>query len=264
MVDVTIKEADDTANLPDSTSNTTHGLQIQKALAKEVLAILKTEQHSFMRCVNCPILLQCSYPKKRLEKLKLDAKIRADEVYAEELALDNSIENVILAEKKRDDTFKNYVQDNSEKYLGNDRCVYERGEIINVLSKFHDAGYDLENPRIYLLVKELMSNILITGRANKSFTSLGMLIRKDTPNGSYYYKNPMIQAKLDFSRLVMETIDVLDKMVKSDEDIGRDNDFTKHLLEKLRLKKKERAKEIAATFVVVDENGEVEQNGKKK
>jgi hypothetical protein len=207
-----------------------------------VIEITKKNRYEIMRCVNCPILLECSYPKRRLEKLRISAKEISEKIYSEEIELDNTAENILRAQNKRDQVFNGYIRDNAYQELKNDRCIYEREEIINALQRFVDSGYDISNPRVYLVVQELIGNILNSGRANKAFTNLGLILKKDTPAGPIYYKNPLIESKIEFSRLIIEATEALDRMLKSDEKSVLANNFTDHLLKQLKIREKEHHK----------------------
>lgn len=197
-------------------------------------------KYEIMRCVQCPIVLECKYPKKRLESLRAEAKKVSDDVYEEEIELDNSAENTFRAQNKRAYIFRSYIQDNAPSVLAEDRCIFERQEILVSLQKFVDAGYDIADPRVYMIIKELISNILISGRANKAFTSLGVILKKDTPAGPVYYNNPMIKAKIEFSRLIIESTEALDRILKSDVQQKAENTFTAHLMKQLRVREERR------------------------
>jgi hypothetical protein len=193
-------------------------------------------RHDIQRCVQCQVILECAYPKNRLKPLQEHAKKMADDIYEEELELDNSAENRLRAEEKRTYSYNVYLKNHAFEVLKNDRCVYERDEVLKTLQSFSDNGYDLSDPRIYLIVKELISNILISGRANKSFTNLGVLIRRETPGGPVYYANPLLKHKFEFSQLVTESIESLDRILKSDVKQSKDKSFTAHLMNQLKIR----------------------------
>ena len=213
-----------------------------KKINQSVLDIIKKNRYEIMRCVNCPILMECTYSKKRLDTLKSDAKDIAEKIYNEELELDHSAENTLRAQNKRDNVYNNYIRDNAFKVLQNDRCIWERDEIVQILQRFLDAGYNIAEPRAYLIVQELISNILASGRSNKAFTNLGMILHRETAAGTIYYKNPLIESKIEFSRLVIEATEALDRMLKTDEKEIQANTFTEHLIKELRLRNKEKSK----------------------
>jgi len=200
-----------------------------------VLELIKKNRYEIMRCINCSILLECTYPKKRLDKLRADAKKVSEDIYTEELELDNSAENVLRAQNKRDSIYNQYIRDNAYIELKNDRCIYEREEIINALQKFTDAGYNISDPRAYLIIQELISNILNSGRSNKSFTSLGLLLVKQTSSGPIYYKNPLIDVKIEFSRIIIEATETLDRILKTDKKEIEAKSFTDHLIKKMKI-----------------------------
>jgi len=213
----------------------TEGLDTEK-INQIVIDICEKSKYEIMRCVNCPIVTECGYPKKRLKPLRTKAEQIADEVYEEELELDESAEAKVRAEQKRDYTYNFYIKDNAFKYLANDRCVFERKEILSALQKFVDANYDIADPRTYLVVNELISNLLNAGRMNKTFTNLGLLLRKDTPHGPIYYQNPLLKIRLEFSKMIIEATESLDRMLKSDETQMQAKSFTDHLIKQLRLR----------------------------
>ena len=198
-----------------------------------------------MRCVKCPILLECSYPKKRLDKIRDQAEKIAKDIYDEELELDNSAENILRADQKRHHAYVSYMNTHCPKVLQNDRCLYERQEVLRALQKFVDAGYNISDPRCYMIISELVSNILISGRTNKAFTNLGVLLSKDTPGGPVYYQNPLLKVRAEYSKLIIETTEALDRMLKSDEEANNDKSFTAHLLKQLKIREKKKDKMLA-------------------
>jgi len=233
----------------------TKDLELTK-IHNSVTEITSKFKYEIMRCIQCPILLECSYPKKRLEALKEEAKKIAEEVYEEEIELDNSAENILRAQNKRDLIYNDFIRDNSEKALGNDRCIFERREVIVALQKFVDAGYDISDPRAYMIIQELIGNMLISGRANKAFTNLGVLLKRNTPAGPIYYSNPMLKPKVEFSKLIMEATESLDRMLKSDTDQKMTKNFTDHLLKELRIREQKRGRVIDVKIIdSEDENG---------
>lgn len=252
------------ANLEDSKASLTEGASSQvskndtKAITKDIVETNKISKtvveicdkfkYEISRCIACPILLECAYPKKRLKVLKADAEKISEDVYEEEIELDDSAENVLRAQNKRDYIYRSYIQDNAHKVLRNDRCIFERQEILQSLQKFVDAGYDIADPRTYLIIKEMIGNILNSGRANKAFTNLGILLKKDTPGGPIYYKNPLLSAKTDISRLIIEGTEALDRILKSDESSRADKSFTQHLLKELKIRQKKRSKIVDITI----------------
>ena len=212
----------------------TKGIDHDK-VSKVVIDICERTKYEIMRCVNCPIVGECLYPKKRLRVLKNEARKISEEVYEEELELDETAEAKIRAMKKRDITFDLYIKDNAYRFLKNDRCVYERKEVLYALQKFVDAEYDITDPRTYLIINELISNILNAGRMNKTFTNLGLLLRKDTATGPVYYSNPLIKTRMEMSKMIVETTEVLDRILKSDEETSEAKTFTEHLKKQLKL-----------------------------
>lgn len=214
-------------------------IEIQKT-HQSVLDICDKFKYEIMRCINCPIILECTYPKRRLTPLKTEATKMSKDVYEEEIELDNSAENILRAQNKRDYVYNQFIKDNAHKNLLNDRCLYERKEILNALQKFVEAGYDIADPRVYLIVNELIGNILTSGRSNKAFTNLGVLLKKDTPAGPIYYSNPLLKVKVEFSKLIIEATEALDRILKSDETIKAEKNFTAHLLKQLGIRDKKK------------------------
>jgi len=211
-------------------------------ISNTVVEICDKFKYEISRCITCPILLECHYPRKRLESLKAKAKEASEGVYEEEIELDDSAENVLRAQNKRDYIYRSYIQDHAQEVLKNDRCIYERKEILDSLQKFVEAGYDISDPRSYLIIKEMLGNILNSGRANKSFTNLGILMKKDTPGGPVYYKNPLLSTKIEISRLIIEATEALDRILKSDETSKAEKSFTQHLLKELKIRQKKKSK----------------------
>ena len=206
-----------------------------KRTSDSVLEITEKFKNETMMCINCPLLKTCPYVKKRLDKVREKAKLFAEDVYKEELEIDESAENKIRAMDKRDNAYDVMLRKEGYKEIKNDRCIYERREILLSLQKFVDAGYNINDPRAYLIIKELIGNILNSGRANKSIGSLGLLMKKETPTGPQYYLNPASKFKTDTSKFLIESIEALDRIFKSDEVDKQNQSFTALLMSKLRL-----------------------------
>ncbi len=211
-------------------------LKTETQITTVVSEIVEKFKYEIMRCVNCPILMECKIPQKRLNTLKDEAKKVSEDVYEEEIELDDSAENTLRAQNKRDATYRGFIESRAFDVLKNDRCQFEREEILRVLQKFTNADYDISDPRAYLVVSELLGNILNSGRANKAFTSLGIILKKETPAGPIYYQNPLLKTKMEFSKLIIEATEALDRMLKTDETIKTGKDFTSHLLNALQIR----------------------------
>lgn len=212
-------------------------IDLQK-VQSNVLEITQKMKYEIMRCAACPVLRECSHPKSKLEKLRTEAEMAGQDVYEEEIELDDTKENVIRARRKKMQVVDAFIRDHAHEVLKNERCVFEKRDVLNILQRFTDSGYNLSDPRIHLTVTELLVNTLHIGRANKAFTSMGMLIRRDTPSGPVYYNNPAIRYRTEAAKLMIETIEALDRMLKSDANKVSDNSFTSHLLKKLQVKSK--------------------------
>jgi len=228
-------------------------MDLHEKIDKTVVEITNKFKYEIMRCVNCPILMECRYPKKRLEKLRDEAKKIADEIYEEEIELDDSADNTLRAQNKRDLTYKQYIENHAFEVLKDDRCVFEKKEILVALQKFVDAGYDITDPRSYIIINELIGNLLNSGRSNKAFTSLGILLKKETPAGPVYYENPLLKTKMKFSELIINATEALDRILKSDSQQKAENDFTSHLLQSLAIRERKKAKIIDAVANDVEE-----------
>jgi hypothetical protein len=79
---------------------------------------------------------------------------------------------------------------------------------------------------------------------NKTFTNLGIILRKDTPTGPIYYPNPLLKSKTEFSKIIVEATQILDEILKSDEKQTKANDFTLHLIKELRIRERKKSKTI--------------------
>lgn len=219
-------------------------LPMEKKISKEVDIYVDKFNHEILRCVSCPILMHCKCTKKKLDALREEAKKISEEIYEEEIELDDSADNVLRAQNKRDYTYQSYIENNAYKVLKNDRCMFEKREVINILQRFVNAGYDITDPRANLIISELIGNMLNSGRANKAFTALGVILKKDTPAGPVYYQNPLLKTKMEFSKLIIEATEALDRILKSDEQQKAEKSFTDHLLNSLKIREQKRAKII--------------------
>jgi len=202
--------------------------------------IYEKNKYETMKCLSCPILHECSYTKKRVEKVRDNAKSMSDKAFDEEIAMDSSAENVIRAQGKRKIWYDQQVRATLPKELEGERCVFEKKEIVQILGKFYNANYDFNDPRVHILLQELVSNILNVGRINKAFTTQGVLLGRESAGGPVYYANPLLKARAEFSELVIKTSEVLDKMLKSDEQVKSDRDFTSFLLSELQLRERQK------------------------
>ena len=216
-------------------------IDLNKRISDTVIEIVKKFKYEIMRCVNCPILMECRYPKEELKSLEEEARKISADVYEEEIELDNSAENTLRAQNKRDITYKQYIENHAYEVLKNKRCTFEKREILISLQKFVDAGYDITDPRSYIIINELVGNLLNSGRANKAFTSLGILLKKETPAGPIYYENPLLKTKMMFSKIIVEATEALDRILKSDDQRKAEKNFTAHLLNALAIREKRKA-----------------------
>lgn len=202
--------------------------------------IYAKHKYETMKCLACPVLHECSYTKKRVDAVKCAAKEMSDKAYEEEIAMDSSAENIIRAQGKRKIWFDQQVRATLPKELEGERCVFEKKEIIQILGKFFNANYDFNDPRVHILLQELVSNILNVGRINKAFTTQGVLLGRESAGGPIYYANPLLKSRAEFSELVIKTSEVLDKMLKSDEQVKSDRDFTSFLLSELQIRERQK------------------------
>lgn len=216
-------------------------IELEKNISETAVEICNRFKYSIMRCVNCPILLECKSTQTKLERLRGAGKKISEEIYQEEIELDDSADNTLRAQNKRDMVYKQYIENNAYEVLKNERCIYEKKEVLVTLEKFVNAGYDITDPRSYLIIVELLGNLLNSGRTNKAFTSLGIILKKETPAGPIYYENPLLKTKMMFSKIIVEATEALDRMLKSDDNQKAEKDFTAHLLKQLKIKKKEKA-----------------------
>ena len=217
-----------------------------KLLAQElkvknaVLDITQKKTFEVMRCVKCPILKECPHTKEKLKALFDKAKQVAEAIYQEEIELDETKFGELKASQLRDQVIDRYVEDHSYEVLKNERCIYERKELMTNLQKFVDSNYDVSDPRIYIILNELMNNILNSGRLSKAFTSMGLMYRKETPDGVIWLPNPSIKFQQEISAFIIEAIEALDRIVKSDEEKMIAKDFSEHIIKALRLSPRQR------------------------
>ena len=211
-------------------------------LTKEEITInniLYAFKPNIMRCVKCPMVAECAQTKKNLEALQEKAHGYAEDVYEEEIELDDSADNAVRAQFRRDQVFNDYIEHYAGDILKDKTCIYEQQELLKIVGKFVNAGYNLNDPRAYIIITELLNNILIQGRTSKAFISLGIILRKDTPAGPIYYSNPILRERIAFSKLIVEATESLDRILKSDESAEIENDFTKLLINSIKKQEKE-------------------------
>jgi paraquat-inducible protein B len=197
--------------------------------------IIEQNKYIIQKCIACNLVDDCPYTRKRLKKLKEEAETKAQEIYNEEIAFDSSAENLLKAESKRTIYFKEYIKTNARQLLEKERCFFEKRDVKNVLESFVNNNYKLSDPRAQIIVNELLSNIIQNSRINKTFAIEGMTLNRQTSAGIIKYQHPLISTKTEFSKMIVDAIDRLDKILKSDEDVKAENDFTAHLLKQLRM-----------------------------
>nr|MDD3106299.1 hypothetical protein [Bacilli bacterium] len=219
-----------------SKSDMTISKEITETDSKREIIVAK--DFPIMQCINCPSVLECPYTRERLKALESEAKDISEDIYREEIELDDSADNSLRAQYKRDNVYKEYIKHNAPLVIANETCIYEKKEITTVLKKFVGAGYDLLDPRVHMIITELIGQLQISMRANKAFTTMGILLAKETPAGVIYYSNPLLKDKAIYSKLIIEATESLDRILKSDEKESLENDFTKHLLKTLQNKNK--------------------------
>jgi hypothetical protein len=205
-------------------------------VAENVLEITRKMKYEIMRCVACPILRECSHPRKRLESLRAEAEQAGTDVYEEEIDLDNSKENQLRAARRKTQIIDAYIREHAHRILRDERCVFEKRDILSILQRFTDAGYDLSDPRAYIIVNELLSNLLQIGRTNKAFTNMGIVMRRETPAGIAQFVNPLMRYRTEQSKMIIEAVEALDRIMKSDKTKDSDVDFTKHILHRMKTK----------------------------
>lgn len=200
----------------------------------ELQKIFKKLRNQVMKCSACSIVSDCKFPKSKIDTLKEKAKEISEKFYEEELELDNTAENKFRAMLKKDEMYKTYLKEQAYTVLSQEKCIFERREIIDIVENFINAGYNLADPRTSVIVTELIGNVLNSGRINRIFTSMGLVLRKESASGTVYYAHPLLGAKKEFSKLITESMQTLDQILKSDESSRTDNTFTSYLLTELK------------------------------
>ena len=209
-------------------------------------------KYDFNRCLVCPILNDCQYTQQKIKTIREQATKTSEQVYQDEISFDGSSENILKAQNKRKVFYDTFLRNNSETLLKDERCQYERKEVENLLKIFLEANYNILDPRAKIILDDLITNALQIGRMNKSFSSLGLTLQKQTTSGIILYEHPLLKARGEYSKLVLNAIDTLDKMLKSDLDKKAENDFTSHLMKQLRDKSASKAKDRVIEFVDSD------------
>jgi hypothetical protein len=238
-----------TNKLHGAISNKMHG-EISASQFEIVNQIIEQNKYIIQKCVSCNLVDDCPYTKKRLKDLKKKAEEKAQEIYDEELSFDQSAENLLKAENKREVFYKEYIKTNAKSILEKERCFFEKRDVKAILESFVNDNYNLNDPRAKLIINELISNIIQNARINKTFAIEGMTLNRQTSAGIIKYQHPLISTKTEFSKMIVDSIDRLDKILKSDEDIKAENDFTSHLLKQLRLQEGRKAVEQLDTTII--------------
>jgi hypothetical protein len=190
-------------------------------------------RNDLMSCVNCPIVLECPLTKDKIRELNTKAEEVAKLVYDEEIELDDSTDNQLRAEEKRNKIYKEYIRNNAYQKLEQQKCYFEVEEVKTIIKKFLDSGYDPSDPRVHIILQEIISSSLLSGRINKVFTGYGLLLKKDSPAGEIFYENPMLKHKIFLTKVMIEAIETLDRILKSDATTSYDMSFTNHIIDVL-------------------------------
>lgn len=107
--------------------------------------------------------------------------------------------------------------DEAIKSIYNKSNTYETDNIINLLDGFIKM-YNLDDIRVFLIVKEFLRNYILNDRIQKEILSSSMIDSVEDYNGNVKkLPNTLLRSKLDFSNLYLKTIELLDKITKTDE-----------------------------------------------
>jgi len=208
----------------------------QLKISQCVVDITQKKKMEIMRCVRCPIVRECGFIKNKLGPVIEKGKALAVAIENEEKELDCTEVGKLKASQIADQAYDRYIRDHAYSVIKEERCIFERKEIMTNLQKFVDAGYNIADPRTFIILNELLNNILNSGRISKAFTGMGTFIRKDTADGTIYYPNRALETQVEISKFIIEATEALDRILKSDQQQAASKDFTEHIIMALGLK----------------------------
>jgi len=96
--------------------------------------------------------------------------------------------------------------------------IMELTEVKNVLIKIN-SYYDLNDARVYVIIKQLIDMILTTYRIQRSAINLpDILERMNNETGeSTYYNNPALKLKLEHNMAIVKLISELNKIIEGEK-----------------------------------------------
>jgi hypothetical protein len=208
----------------------------QVQVREEIGVVVKKYSLNTQLCYMCPIVSSCVHTKDKVELANREASAAAEAAFSEKSMMDSSPEGLLKAHDVKRDTLRVALKQKTQELLKDERCIFERQAIMDVLQSFSSGRYDITEPRTSLVLNQIIDNIIHSGRISKIFTDTGLLLSKRDPHGNVtFYANPLLEYKTKFSKIILDAIEMLDNMLKSDIKMEQDLDYTRHLIQQLRM-----------------------------
>lgn len=170
-------------------------------------AVIKIEE--IANCNNCKYNRVCPIPRKRFPNLKQEARQWFNE---------NILNNTQYKDDRKwvSETEKSFELVHWPVYLSENltgKCEYELVEIAR-LERMITGRYDLTDPKIFLMTREIMKLLLHAYRCDLILSFQGMHIRAMGKHGPYEILNPIMTERQEYSKLIIDSLEKLDRMIK--------------------------------------------------
>jgi hypothetical protein len=108
----------------------------------------------------------------------------------------------------------------------NIRCLIEKKEVLKTIEIFSDR-YDLKDPRVFLILKSIISHQLSAHRMQLYCNHRGILIEREDRYGNVTYTlNPVEEAKRKYNEALTQSIEQLSKIIEGTKNINLNVDIT--------------------------------------
>lgn len=101
--------------------------------------------------------------------------------------------------------------------IQNKTNLYDKNDIDLIIKMFSNK-YDLTDVRVFLIVKEFLQNYMINSRMQKQLMKNNITLEVYDKNDNVHsIPHPLLNTKLQYSKMYIDTIEKLDKITKEDK-----------------------------------------------
>lgn len=148
-------------------------------------------------------------------KIRAEAKVKAKELF-ESLKPEDRFELTVYEQSMEQSLLQKLAADNVKNAK---RCPFELSQIRNVTKLFADK-YDLKDPRAYVIVRALISNMLSAYRMQRYTDEAGPVIKTVDRHGTERsYLNPAEEAKRRYNEAVVDAVMKLDNIFEGSKNV---------------------------------------------